>query len=80
MLVWDSLTNLVLRLGPWSWVVIDHKSQANMPYLLHNTYCCGCTMAAQSEGPDYFALGSPLDYPSSSFFFFSLKSDHHRFV
>ena len=35
-------------------------------------------MAAQSEGPDYFALGGLVDYLRSSCL--SLKMDNQRFV
>ena len=42
-------------------------------------FCCrGCIMAAQNEGPDYFALGGSLDYLRS--LCLSLKTNHQRFV
>ena len=35
-----TITNLVLRLCPWNWMVTDQKSQATMHYLLHMWHYC----------------------------------------
>ena len=43
MLVWNlwfTITTLVLRLCAQSWLVIDHKSQVTMHYLLHTLLVC----------------------------------------